>query len=315
MPIAFAGSRKFSRIRRPPRLGVVLSACRGVTDALLGLVTLAEAQDASYVSRLAELRARHATIAGYAASSHKRRRAISTALDGDLRDIEGILHSVRLDPRRRGNVRDLIAGFRRDLVDAAVRRIPARTRPPSGEVRWVDARRVVVVEWGPLGPAVDWDASQRKFDAAGGAPISPARSSSRASSRATGTGIQTTLGRNGSDFSASIFGALTQAREIHIWTDVDGVLSADPRLVPDAQVIDSLSYNEAMELAYFGAKVIHPQTMAPAVAREIPIYIRNTFAPEKPGTLICAHARLETAGEGHHEHRSTSRSSISRAPA
>jgi aspartokinase/homoserine dehydrogenase 1 len=81
---------------------------------------------------------------------------------------------------------------------------------------------------------------------------------------------------------------LLAAAEIIIWTDVDGVLSADPRLVPNAQVIDQLSYNEAMELAYFGAKVIHPQTMEPAVARDIPIYIRNTFAPEKRGTLICA---------------------------
>ena len=73
-----------------------------------------------------------------------------------------------------------------------------------------------------------------------------------------------------------------------IWTDVDGVLSADPRRVPDATIIDSLSYNEAMELAHFGAKVIHPQTMAPAVTRRIPIWIKNTFAPEKAGTLICA---------------------------
>ena len=102
-------------------------------------------------------------------------------------------------------------------------------------------------------------------------------------------GIQTTLGRNGSDFSGSIFGALLKAREIVIWTDVDGVLSADPRRVPDAKVIDSLSYSEAMELAYFGAKVIHPQTMAPAVTREIPIVIKNTFRAHMPGTLICAH--------------------------
>ena len=101
-------------------------------------------------------------------------------------------------------------------------------------------------------------------------------------------GLQTTLGRNGSDFSGSIFGALLAAAEIQIWTDVDGVLSADPRRVPDAKVIDSLSYNEAMELAYFGAKVIHPQTMAPAIRRNIPIWIRNTFAPQKPGSLICA---------------------------
>jgi aspartokinase/homoserine dehydrogenase 1 len=81
---------------------------------------------------------------------------------------------------------------------------------------------------------------------------------------------------------------LLDASEIHIWTDVDGVLSADPRRVPDAKVIDALSYNEAMELAYFGAKVIHPQTMAPAVGRGIPIWIRNTFAPQIQGSLICA---------------------------
>ena len=86
---------------------------------------------------------------------------------------------------------------------------------------------------------------------------------------------------------AAIFGELLDAAEIIIWTDVDGVLSADPRRVPDATVIDSLSYNEAMELAYFGAKVLHPQTMAPAVAKGIPIWIRNTFAPERAGTLIC----------------------------
>ncbi|MBV8306733.1 MAG: bifunctional aspartate kinase/homoserine dehydrogenase I, partial [Gammaproteobacteria bacterium] len=111
-------------------------------------------------------------------------------------------------------------------------------------------------------------------------------------------GVQTTLGRNGSDFSASIFGALLGATEIVIWTDVDGVLSADPRRVPDATVIDSLSYNEAMELAYFGAKVIHPQTIAPAVKGRIPIWIRNTFAPEKAGTLICAEpaSRLPVKG-------------------
>jgi aspartokinase/homoserine dehydrogenase 1 len=111
-------------------------------------------------------------------------------------------------------------------------------------------------------------------------------------------GLQTTLGRNGSDFSASIFAALLDAEEIVIWTDVDGVLSADPRRVPDAKVIDSLSYNEAMELAYFGAKVIHPQTMAPAVEREIPIWIRNSYAPEKTGTVICARPSSALAVKG-----------------
>ncbi len=146
---------------------------------------------------------------------------------------------------------------------------------------------MLVVEWGPLGPAVQWSESHEKLAAAVGPNFEGTLiiTGFVASDR---RGVQTTLGRNGSDFSGSIFGALLEAREIQIWTDVDGVLSADPRRVPDATVIDSLSYNEAMELAYFGAKVIHPQTMAPAVGRDIPIWIRNTFAPQKKGTLICA---------------------------
>jgi aspartokinase/homoserine dehydrogenase 1 len=270
----------------PGRLGVVLSACRGVTDSLLGLVTLAEAQDASYTLRLAELRTRHADIAEMLLPPQVA-EGYRAVLDGELRDIDGVLNSVRLIRAAAGNIRDLIAGFGEIWSTRLFAEfLRARARRP-GEVRWLDARRVVVVEWGPLGPAVDWEASQRNFNAlverdfAGTLIITGFIASDR-------KGIQTTLGRNGSDFSASIFGALAKAREIHIWTDVDGVLSADPRLVPDAQVIDSLSYNEAMELAYFGAKVIHPQTMAPAIARKIPIYIRNTFAPHKPGTLICA---------------------------
>ena len=101
-------------------------------------------------------------------------------------------------------------------------------------------------------------------------------------------GLPTTLGRNGSDYSASIFGALLDATEVHIWTDVDGVMSGDPRRVPEAKIIDEMSYSEAMELAYFGAKVIHPQTMAPAVGRGIPIRIRNTFNATHPGTKISA---------------------------
>jgi aspartokinase/homoserine dehydrogenase 1 len=98
----------------------------------------------------------------------------------------------------------------------------------------------------------------------------------------------TVLGRNGSDYSGAIFAALWHAQELHIWTDVDGVLSADPRVEPEAVTLAAMSYEEACELAYFGAKVIHPQTMAPAIARNLPIFIRNTFRPEHPGTRIDA---------------------------
>ena len=99
-------------------------------------------------------------------------------------------------------------------------------------------------------------------------------------------GISTNLGRNGSDYSAAIFASLFDAEELVIWTDVDGVLSADPNRVKSARLISNLSYNEAMELAYFGAKVIHPKTFSPLIKQEIPIFIRNTFDPEKKGTKI-----------------------------
>ena len=276
----------------PGRLGVVLSACRGVTDALLRVVALAERQDERVREEIAQLRERHLAIAdellSAAAARHYR-----AAFDSDCRDLNQVLRALHLphslhDPRpsARG-VTDLVAGYGEIWSTRLFRPfLEERARRP-GPVAWLDARRVVVVEWGPLGPGVQW-------------PESRANLAAQVPSQFNGTliitgfvavdrrGVPTTLGRNGSDFSASIFGALLGATEIVIWTDVDGVLSADPRRVPDATVIDSLSYSEAVELAYFGAKVIHPQTIAPAVKDRIPIWIKNTFAPEKVGTLICA---------------------------
>jgi aspartate kinase len=103
---------------------------------------------------------------------------------------------------------------------------------------------------------------------------------------ATADGRPTTLGRGGSDFSASILAAALDAAEVWIWTDVDGIMSADPRLVPDAEVLEEVTYDEAAELAYNGAKVLHPRTLAPLVEKNIPVWSKNSFAPEKPGTKI-----------------------------
>jgi bifunctional aspartokinase / homoserine dehydrogenase 1 len=278
------------------RQAVVLSACRGVTDALLALVTLAEQQDVSFDARLNEIRERHIDIAE-AVLKPGSAAAYIAELKSDCRDILGILQTVKQIRSAAQNVRDLVAGYG-EIWSTRLFSVMLRERATlAGGVEWLDARRVLVVEWGPLGPMVHWDESRRRLHA----EINPEFNGVMVITGfiASDTrGIQTTLGRNGSDFSASIFGALLDASEIHIWTDVDGVLSADPRLVPDAKVIDSLSYNEAMELAYFGAKVIHPQTMAPAVERDIRIWIRNTFAPEKAGTLICAHpdSKLQVKG-------------------
>ncbi len=279
-----------------PRLGVVLSACKGVTDALLGLVRRAEAQDEGYRAEIAALRARHAAIAE-ALLPADAMRLYMAGFDRDCRDLEGILHTVKLTRSAATNVRDLIAGYGEIWSTKLFHRYFESRPQRRGPVQWIDARRVIVVEWGSLGPAVQWEESRAQLadlvdaDFKGTLVITGFIAADR-------RGVQTTLGRNGSDFSSSIFGALLNAAEIHIWTDVDGVLSADPRRVPDATVIDSLSYSEAMELAYFGAKVIHPQTMAPAVGDAIPIWIRNTFAPEKPGTLICAEPRSSLPVKG-----------------
>ncbi|MBM4230998.1 MAG: bifunctional aspartate kinase/homoserine dehydrogenase I [Gammaproteobacteria bacterium] len=282
------------------RLGVVLSACKGVTDALLGLVAQAERQDPTYKAGLEALRERHAKIAAALLSAETAQHYMA-GFDSDRQDIDGILQAVRLTRSAGRHITDLIAGFGEiwstrlfcEFYAARAQTVKAH----AGAVRWLDAREVVVIEWGPLGPAVQWEESRRRLQATVNADFA-------GTLIITGfiavdqRGVQTTLGRNGSDFSGSIFGSLLDAAEIHIWTDVDGVLSADPRRVPDAQVIDSLSYNEAMELAYFGAKVIHPQTMAPAVGREIPIWIRNTFAPDHAATLICAHPQSALAVKG-----------------
>ena len=268
------------------RLGVVLSACRGVTDALLKLVELAEHQDDAYRGHLAALRDRHATIAETLLSPESARLYLA-GFDRDCHDLTGILQTVKLTRAAARNVSDLIVGYGEIWSTKLFHRFLEERGGPRSQAQWLDARRVVVVEWGPLGPGVQWTDSHKNLaelvgrDFQGVLVITGFIASDR-------RGVQTTLGRNGSDYSGSIFGALLEASEIHIWTDVDGVLSADPRRVPEATVIDALSYNEAMELAYFGAKVIHPQTMAPAIGRDIPIWIRNTFAPEKPGTLICA---------------------------
>jgi aspartokinase/homoserine dehydrogenase 1 len=270
-----------------PREAVVLSACKGVTDALLALVSLAESPSGDFLAAIEALKARHVALAGELVSTDAR-AVYAAQLDKDCADIAGLLQTVRLIRSAPQTMRDVVSGYGEiwsTRLFAPFLRERARI---AGEVTWIDARDVVIVEWGPLGPAVQWNVSEKKL-----AALVPAGFKGRlvitGFVATTTTGMPTTLGRNGSDFSGSIFGALLSAEEIIIWTDVDGVLSADPRLVPNAQVIDQLSYNEAMELAYFGAKVIHPQTMEPAVARDIPIYIRNTFAPEKRGTLICAH--------------------------
>jgi aspartokinase/homoserine dehydrogenase 1 len=276
-----------------PREAVVLSACRGVTDALLELASLAERSDGDFLSAIQALKLRHTQLAA-ALVSPAACDSYGAQLERDCQDIAGMLQTVRLIKSSTYSMRDVIAGYGEIWSTRLFAPYLRERGRIQGDIVWVDAREVIIVDWGSLGPAVQWAVSARNLE-----KFVPAGFTGRlivtGFVATTTKGRQTTLGRNGSDFSGSIFGALLDASEIIIWTDVDGVLSADPRLVPNAQVIDQLSYNEAMELAYFGAKVIHPQTMEPAVARDIPIYIRNTFSLRQPG--------VGHQGEGHHHDR------------
>jgi aspartokinase/homoserine dehydrogenase 1 len=279
-----------------PRVALILSACRGVTDELIGLVAAAEGTyHESCETGIALLQQRHESIAA-ALLDPLPRDVFLQSFRNDLSDLRRMLHAVTLVRSAGSDLRDLVAGYGElwsTRLFAAFLKGRAQDRPVS----WIDAREIVIVEWGALGPGVQWMESREKA-ARRIAGVADATLVIPGFVATDVRGLQTTLGRNGSDFSASIFGALLGAREIVIWTDVDGVLSADPRQVPDARVIDSLSYDEAMELAYFGAKVIHPQTMAPAVEQGIPIRIRNTFAPDNAGTLIVAAPESAQAVKG-----------------
>jgi bifunctional aspartokinase / homoserine dehydrogenase 1 len=271
----------------PPRQAVVVSAMAKMTDALLNLVTGAEKSSASIAPGLEALKTRYRAAAmallPVAASA-----PVLESFDRDVADARDVLQAVSLVRSAADRSRDLIAGFgelwsSRLLAAFLAERCRAESRDMP--IRWIDARELIVVEHGELGPAVQWEVSQtnaRRLFAnmpRGIAVVTGFIASDQA-------GLYTTLGRNGSDYSSSIVGALLDASEIVIWTDVDGVMSADPNRVPEAAIIRDLTYNEAMELAYFGAKVIHPQTMTPAVLRSIPIYIKNTFNPSAPGSRI-----------------------------
>ena len=264
-------------------LGVVVSAVGGVTDMLFDLIERASRQQ-PVDDAMGALRRRHGELAtdllGEDAAA-----PFMEQFETDLNDIRRILEALALVKATSRRSQDMVSGFG-ELWSArllsALLAVPGDGRE---DVLFLDARDVLLVESGEMGPVVVWGKTRENLGAALSTDFSGVAVITGYIAR-NPDGLQTTLGRNGSDYSASIFAALLAADAVHIWTDVDGVMSGDPRRVPEATVIDEISYNEAMELAYFGARVIHPQTMAPAVSHEIPIRIRSTFNPEHPGSRI-----------------------------
>ncbi len=269
-----------------PKMAVVVSAMGGkpkVTDLLIDTVLLAAKGDlAGYEQTLGVVRQKHVACAA-ALFSADGAKAYEAALDEDIHNLHDILRAVSLMRYSGEKIVELVSGHG-EIWSA---RMLTRLFQDGGhDFAFVDARKVLFVdESGESGPDILWERSKAAMhELMAATPTAcPVITGFIAS---TADGVVTTLKRDGSDYSASIFGRLLEATGITIWTDVDGVLSADPRRVPEAKVLADVSYSEAMELAYFGAKVIHPKTMTPAVAASIPIFIRNTFNPSFPGTRI-----------------------------
>ena len=264
---------------------VVVSAFQGVTNQLIDAARLAERGDAG-AERLADTiggRHRHAVRA---LLGTRRRTQVLAAVDALLVELHDALHGIRLLRHCPPRALDVTASFGERLSALIVAAYLDRHRP----ARFVDARDFVITDDRFTEANVIFSRTNRLargvLRRAGGARRRRAIPVVTGFIGSTVDGRTTTIGRNGSDYSAAIVGAAVGASMIEIWTDVDGVLSADPRAVPSAFVLPQITYEEAMELSYFGAKVLHSAAIAPAVARGIPLLIKNTLNPDAPGTLI-----------------------------
>ncbi len=269
--------------RRKPLL--VLSAMRGVTDELIRVATASAAgeRDAA-AAGFAALEARHRGVVARLFRDPVRREAALGDVARLLAEVEDLFHGIALLGELSRRSLDLVCSVGERLSARIVAAALADTGLPAA---YVDARTVVVTDAEHGHAHVDFAATNRNLRRY----VLP-RVRRGQIAVVTGfigaapDGVTTTLGRGGSDYSASILGAGLDAAEIWVWKEVDGVCTADPTLFPEARVVPHISYQEAAELAHFGAEVLHPRTMLPAMRRGIPIRVRNTLRPSSPGTAI-----------------------------
>ena len=261
---------------------IVVSAMVGVTNSLLELANSAAHGNGAWPEGLQQLRRRHRVTAERLIDPSPLREHLLEQLEQRFITLEQLLASLALMGSAPTEALELISGFG-ELLSAEL--LTARLRQSGESAVFVDARDVLRTKPAALMVTVDWQTSGRLLAEFMAATPSPRYVITGFICR-TVDGRISTLGRNGSDYSGSIFGRLLKADEIHIWTNVDGLLSADPGAVPQAELLAHLSYREAFELAYFGARVIHPQALSPAQECDIPVRIRNTFNPDCPGTRI-----------------------------
>lgn len=272
--------------RRPV---IVASAMGGVTDALLNTAQLAlRRENEAVAERIRGLRERHAQAVAALAGNGENREKVLETQSRLFEELESLYHGVSLLRELSPRSLDAIASFGEVLSCIQIAAILNAQAIPA---RFLDARGLIRTNADFGEAAVDFGITneniRRELQPLVDARIVPVVTGFIAS---TEDGITTTLGRSGSDYTASIVGAAMGCEEIWIWTDVDGVMTADPRYVSGAKVLPEISYREAAEMSYFGAKVIHPKTMLPAIEKNIPIRIKNTFNPSHPGTLISSAA-------------------------
>lgn len=268
--------------RRP--VVAVVSAMSKITDLLLDTTRHAEADDQAGIDRnLEALESRHLEAAAglLAAGEQERLRTAIGEITADFRRIVSGIQMLGYRPLRA--VDEAVAVGER--LTALLVSEHLKSRGLSAVA--VNAAEVVVTDAVFGGASPNMAATEAKAGAKLG-PLLLVDSVPIVTgfNGATADGRPTTLGRGGSDFSASILAAALGAEELWIWTDVDGIMTADPRLVPDARILPEITYSEAAELAWAGAKVLHPRTLAPLVEKRIPVWSKNSFAPEKPGTRI-----------------------------
>lgn len=278
-----------------PGVVVVTSAMSGVTNLLIAAATQAAAGDEqNHLTASATLQNKHQAVIDHFVASAAERSALAELAEARLRDFDRLCSSIAVLGELTARGLDLVSGLGERLSAPILAAVLRASGTPAA---YVDATEIVVTDeiFGGAEPFMDLTEERCRarllpLVEQGIVPVVTGFVG------ATRKGIPTTLGRGGSDYSAAIVGAVLGVDEIEIWTDVNGVLTADPRVVPNARSLRQLSYEEMAELAYYGAKVVHPKTVKPAIAKQIPVRVLNTFEPSHPGTRIVEKADAALAG-------------------
>jgi aspartokinase/homoserine dehydrogenase 1 len=263
------------------KLVVVVSALGGTTDALLNSVVTASKGDEKYKDELHAIESRHLEVVKLLLPVANQSRVLSMVKQ-HCNEMEDICNSVFLLKELTSRTRDRMMSYG-ELLSSQI--IAAKFQSSGFENKWVDARKLIVTNSHYEHAVVDFELTNKKInDYFSAANESLFLVPGFIASDKNGT--TTTLGRGGSDYTASIIASAMDADALEIWTDVSGMMTADPRLVSNAKIIPHILYREAMELSHFGAKVIYPPTIQPVMMKNIPVWVKSTFAPGDHGTLI-----------------------------